>query len=86
MIPRNPTSIALRADDIQDMKDQIAERKAKESHSKQEGQSTSASVKAKSNAEGSSTGQVDAQMPVKGVPETTLDVRKGRSRNERLGL
>jgi hypothetical protein len=84
MIPRNPTTIALRADDIQDMHAQIAERKAKEGSSKQEKQSTSAAGKA--SAEGTNAGEVDAQMSGKGVPETTLDARKGKSRNERLGL
>ena len=83
MIPRNPTTIALRAEDIQDMKDQIADRNAKEGLPKE---SSSASAAGKSEAQEPKTGQAEASTPAKSVPATTLDARKGKSRNERLGL
>ncbi|GHJ87271.1 hypothetical protein NliqN6_3673 [Naganishia liquefaciens] len=83
MIPRNPTTIALRAEDIQDMNDQIAERKAKASQSKD---ASSASAAANTTAQEGKNELTEGLMPGKGVPQTTLDARKGKSRNERLGL
>jgi hypothetical protein len=81
MIPRKPTTIALRAEDIQDLHEQIAEREAREA-SKQEASSSAATEKpAKEQNTATTEGSAAA-----GVPETTLDTRKGKSRKERLGL
>lgn len=85
MIPRKPTTIALRAEDIQDLHEQIAEREAREA-SKQEASSSAATEKP-SKEHGTTTSHgAAAAGPSAGVPETTLDARKGKSRNERLGL
>jgi hypothetical protein len=87
MIPRKPTTIALRAEDIQDLHEQIAEREAMRSSTSKQGESSSAATEKPT---GESNAATSAAQPVSGpstgVPETTLDARKGKTRNERLGL
>lgn len=85
MIPRKPTSIALRAEDIQDMHEQIAEREALKA-SQQEASSSAATAKPTKKQDVTMGGDAAVAGSTAGVPETTLDARKGKSRNERLGL
>jgi hypothetical protein len=85
MIPRKPTSIALRAEDIQDLHEQIAEREALKA-SQQEASSSAATAKPTKESDTVMSEGAATSGRAAGVPETTLDARKGKSRNERLGL
>jgi hypothetical protein len=86
MIPRKPTAITLRADDIQDLLAQLEEQKTQKASTQNPGQaSTSTPAGGTTQAQDKSVEMAEAAVPG-GMPHTTLDDRKGKSRNERLGL
>ncbi|KAJ9100529.1 hypothetical protein QFC21_003572 [Naganishia friedmannii] len=86
MIPRKPTAITLRADDIQDLLAQLEEQKTKNASAQKHGQaSTSTSAEGTTQTQDQSVEMAEPPVPG-GMPHTTLDDRKGKSRNERLGL
>lgn len=86
MIPRKPTAITLRADDIQDLLAQLEEQKNQKASAQKPGQaSTSAPTEGTTQVQDKSVEMAEAPVPG-GMPHTTLDDRKGKSREQRLGL